>query len=469
MKTLKENLPKERKPILIENNNCLKLKNIKCIHDYYKFNKFIKPFKNIIKPDYLDKFLNTCNIMFNKVGYGAFVFILEGNIHTFQLFANTTQVKPGSQSITKKTIVNYYKKTKKNNRIKNISSIKNVSRYGINYCTIEFINKWWETYYITIYYDLLNTVLKNTTITTCFFLNLYDFPILYKHNCNQTILNEEVCSKNEYINNRFIPILSGSITNDYYDKCITNADSWEIVSQKKYYNYHKNIFTNRYDNNELKNINRDWDTKKNELIFRGTNNSCYLNDVKKNDRLYILKILKKLYYDKKLSNKININIGFNNITQKSIIEYKKGKINIFTTDKKLLQKNLGEMVGVDTISIPEQSNCKYILNINGYVDAWRLSYEIGMNSCIILIMSKYKSWFFNKLQNMKNVYIIDINSKTIEDDLYHCLQTLERNDNIGKKIAGGALKLYDEIINFDYIKKYMTTLLSEKEFDILIK
>ena len=84
-------------------------------------------------------------------------------------------------------------------------------------------------------------------------------------------------------------------------------------------------------------------------------------------------------------------------------------------------------------------------------------------------MSKYKSWFFNKLQNMKNVYIIDINSKTIEDDLYHCLQTLERNDNIGKKIAGGALKLYDEIINFDYIKKYMTTLLSEKEFDILIK
>jgi hypothetical protein len=43
------------------------------------------------------------------------------------------------------------------------------------------------------------------------------------------------------------------------------------------------------------------------------------------------------------------------------------------------------------------------------------------------------------------------------------------HDNIGKNIAERAVKLYNEIMNFDYIKKYMTSLLSEKEFDILIK
>ena len=131
MKTLKENLPKERKPILIEKNNCVELKNTNYIHDYNKFCKFMQPFKNIIKPEYLQNFENTYNIMFKKVGYGVFVFILEGNIHTFQIFANTTQVKPGSQNITKKTIVSYYKKTKKNNHIKNIKNIKNIAKYGL--------------------------------------------------------------------------------------------------------------------------------------------------------------------------------------------------------------------------------------------------------------------------------------------------------------------------------------------------
>ena len=79
MKTLKENLPKERKPILIEKNNCVELKNTNYIHDYNKFCKFMQPFKNIIKPEYLQNFENTYNIMFKKVGYGVFVFILEGN------------------------------------------------------------------------------------------------------------------------------------------------------------------------------------------------------------------------------------------------------------------------------------------------------------------------------------------------------------------------------------------------------
>jgi hypothetical protein len=43
-----------------------------------------------------------------------------------------------------------------------------------------------------------------------------------------------------------------------------------------------------------------------------------------------------------------------------------------------------------------------------------------------------------------------------------------KNDAIGEKIAKGAKKLYDEIMNVEYITKYMTNLLSEKEFNILI-
>ena len=39
--------------------------------------------------------------MFKKVGLGIFVYILDGKIHTYQVFANTTEEKPGSNKITK--------------------------------------------------------------------------------------------------------------------------------------------------------------------------------------------------------------------------------------------------------------------------------------------------------------------------------------------------------------------------------
>ena len=116
----------------------------------------------------------------------------------------------------------------------------------------------------------------------------------------------------------------------------------------------------------------------------------------------------------------------------------------------------------------DQSNYKYILDIDGFVTPWRLCFELSYNSCIILFLSKYYSWFYDKLEHMKNVYIIDVNSKTLEKDIYDCLLLLQKNDNIGEKIANGSLKLYNEIMNMKYVKKYMCNLLSQPDFDLLI-
>ena len=59
-------------------------------------------------------------------------------------------------------------------------------------------------------------------------------------------------------------------------------------------------------------------------------------------------------------------------------------------------------------------------------------------------------------------------SPTLEDDLRKAINMFAKNDAIGEKIAKGAKKLYNEIMNVEYITKYMTNLLSEKEFNILI-
>ena len=69
---------------------------------------------------------------------------------------------------------------------------------------------------------------------------------------------------------------------------------------------------------------------------------------------------------------------------------------------------------------------------------------------------------------MKNIYIIDVNSSHLEKDIYHCLTLLGKNDKIGEKISEGGVELYNKIMNYDYVKKYMVSLLSEPEFDIFL-
>lgn len=470
MKILKENLPKERKPILIEKNNCIKLKNITCIHSYSKFDKIIiQPFKNIIRENYVEKFINTCQHMFNKVGFGIFVFILNGEIHTFQLFANTTEIKPGSQTITKKQVLTANKnimnsnknKTKKDMPIKNKKDkpIKNKKQFSYHYCYFKSFDKWWKRDHDnTLYYDLLQKCLKGTNITTCFFLNLYTFPVLYKRKCSQYILHQDICKNNNYEENNYIPVLSGATTKEHFDKCIVYPDAWEIITKKGFGPICSNNFVDSFGK-----INTDWESKKNTIMFRGVNKTCYQIDENKNERIKTLKILNNI--KQKTKTDIEIDVGLVNSVSKSY--FIDNKMN--SSDNKAVLKLIGVQNFLEKVPMYKQSDCKYILDIDGHANPWRICFELSYNSCIIVMLSNYYSWFYNKLKHMENVYIIDVNSKTLEKDIYSCIQTLERNDNIGKKIAQGAVKLYDEIINFQYIKKYMVSLLTEPEFDLIIK
>jgi len=311
MTTLKENLPKERKPTLTERNNCIKLINITYIHDYSKFDKIIiQPFKKVIKEDYVEKFINTCDYMFKKVGFGVFVFILNGEIHTFQLFTNTTETISGSQTITKKQILTNNKRIVKANKEKlktykktlNARSkfgkdipITNRKKVGYHYCFFKSYSKWWKRDHDkSLYYNLIQTCLKGSNITTCFFLNLYTFPVLYKRRCNQYILHQDVCNNNEFQQNNYIPVLSGCTTKEHFDKCIIYSDAWEVITKKRFGPICSNNFIDSFGK-----INTDWASKKNSIVFRGENKTCHQVDENKNERIIVLRALNELKIKKK--------------------------------------------------------------------------------------------------------------------------------------------------------------------------
>ncbi len=442
-------LPKERKPKLVEKNNCISLKNIKYIHDYSTFFKqIIQPFQRIIKERYQANFINTCDYMFKDVGYGVFVFVLNGKIHTYQIFANTTTTKPGSHAITKKMIYKNNKATRKN---KKGIPITNKKQMGFHYCMFKAYKEWWKSETDkSIYYHLLETCLQGTNITTCFFLNLNTFPVLFKRKCHQYILHQDVCKHNAKIANNYIPVLSGATTREHFDKCIVYPDAWEVVTHKRFGSYCTNNFINSFDK-----INTDWNSKIDSIVFRGENKTCYQTDKNRNERMKVINAFNKA---KGLTD-IDIDVGLINLKPKN-----------FYIDNAMNIEDIQTIISdtsYEKIPMHIQSNSKYILDIDGHANPWRLCFELSYNSCIILMMSQYYSWFYNKLKHMKNVYIIDVNHKKIDKEIIKCLSTLERNKNIGRKIAEGSLHLFEEIMNVDYIKKYMIDLLSGKEFNIV--
>jgi hypothetical protein len=401
--------------------------------------------------------------MFNKIGYGIFVLIENSNLQIFKPFVNIyNEKKLGKYSITNKNIKFFVKRKLKDLNIPQDKHyyhkiMKERKAWGFSKCNFFYWSEWWKDMelYLNIYFNMLETILKDktTNINTCFFINLLDEPVLLKKKC-ESIISHDLCLKNSKINinqSNFIPVLSAVSSNDHYDKCLVYPDAWELASQKKFGSSCRDMYYK-------KKVNKIWTKKTNTIIFRGRNNSCYPNNFEKNIRLKVLKILNKIKASNK-SVKIDINTGLSSYS-----------ISTLFTNGKLVStkptKNLDYLIknSVDMIS---QSKCKFILDMDGYATPWRLCFELSYKSCIILVKSKYFSWFYDKLENKNNIIILDAYSKNLKNDLKTTLLELQDNEKLSKKVANNSYKLYKSTINVKSITDYMLKLLSSPEFNIL--
>ena len=108
---------------------------------------------------------------------------------------------------------------------------------------------------------------------------------------------------------------------------------------------------------------------------------------------------------------------------------------------------------VNKLSPLEQSKYKYIIHIDGHVSAYRLSYELSMNSVILIVKSEWKLWYSDLLKP----YIHYIPIKEDLSDLIDIIKWCRKNDEKCKEIANNALKFYEKYLKkdgiFDYLQK----------------
>ena len=433
----------------------LKIKNNK--QDFFKL------YKNI---DY-HSCLNTFNYIFHKFKKGIFVIIQDNQLKLFLPFSNEKYKNNWFKNI-------YFTNEEKELIIDNKDNDDyNKIRHKLNQYTIEFMKKYPEQFgkhqrkinfqrdkwhanncvfrnqypeyegdqNFNVFKNMLDELVKNREIPDVqFFLNYRDFPILKKdltEPYDHLFKNDAVKIEKEYQYKKFCPIFSQSITDKFADLLIPTSDDWRMSSSK----YFTPKCPSSYNKKSFEQINTDWKTKTKMCVFRGSATGCGMN-IENNMRL---KAAQLSYENPKI-----LNVGITDFKERPK-KYENGPVQIINPDDFRFEK-------ADPLTREEQSNYKYILHIDGYVNAFRLSSELRMRSAILIVESDYKMWYSHLLVPYQHYIPVKKDLSDLIEIIHWCI----KNDKKCMEIATNAYQFYEKNLTkdglFDYMQSKMNTI-----------
>ncbi len=266
-----------------------------------------------------------------------------------------------------------------------------------------------------------------------FILNLTDAVIMRKDDFHpfKEIMN---FSNNKKFNkeSEYLPILSISSKNMCMDIPIPNYDDIEKV-------YDKDISKTKYDGFITK-----WENKKiNKAVFRGSPTGCgYTSNTNMRLKLFEMSLLDE--YKDILDVGITVAGKTNTINSQSVRFDPLYGLGMLNTDIKPSSR----------LTIPEQSHYKYIIHIDGNVNAYRLLYTMATGSLILRVKSEYKSWAEPYIS--KGIHYIEINSNL--SDLKSQIEWCEKNQTQCKNMAMKAMTLAKTILTETFMNHYFNKL-----------
>ena len=413
--------------------------------------KIFKLYKNI---DY-NSVKNTFDYIFNKFKKGIFVIIKDNKLALFLPFSNANYKNNWYKNIyfneeEKRLIEN----TNDYNKIKHILN-KNILEFQKKYpeqFTGRKINFNREQWYanncvfrnehpkyegelnINVYKNMITELLTEKKIPDVeFFLNDRDFPILKKdltEPYNHLFNTENVKIEEKYQFEKMCPIFSKSITDKYADILIPTNDEWIMASDK----YFISECRNSYHKKEWEKIITQWNEKKNICIFRGSATGCGIT-LENNNRLKAT----------------DISIDYPELLDAGITDWKARMRKYSGKGIEIINTNSFRFKLSNKISNIEKSKYKYILNIDGYVSAYRLSSELSMGSVVLIVKSEYKLWFSSNLKE----YVHYVPVKEDLSDIIQIIQWCKDNDEKCKKIAANAMDFFKKYLSKDGILNYL--------------
>lgn len=396
---------------------------------------------------------NTFNYIFSKFKKGIFIQIRDNKVSVFLPFSKVNFTNEWGDKIKVdpkyKTIENFLsfvsslEKRPFNPKKINTDPWK---WYGNN-CIMRFESPLGEGESgVTAISDMFKELCKHRKVPNIeFFVNRRDSPIISRYDTEAYTsffgYDTPLLSHNY---STYAPILSMVTTDRNADLAIPTWEDWHRVQSIE-----NNIVFPDKCRTYRDQFNLDWDTKYPVAVFRGASTGCGTT-LFDNPRL-IVSYISTLPENKDIDGLPYIDAG---ITKWNIRPRK-------TPDSPYLQTieiNTLPFGLVNPLTPTEQSNFKYIINIDGHVSAFRTSYELSMGSVLLIVESPYTMWFKSLLQP----YVHYVPVKRDLTDLLIQVKWCKDNDDICRGIAQNALELYNTYLMkdgiFDYLQKLLVDL-----------
>ena len=394
--------------------------------------------------------INTFKYMFEKFKKGVYVKILNNKLEVFLPFSNANFVNEWSHKI--KVDPKYENITE---FFKHISELEGYS-FNKNYIN-NYIGSWYSNNCLLRYEYPVNegdtniSAIKNMLSELCenrklpdmeFFINRRDFPVLsregyepYYHIWDS--LTQPLLSHNY---EKYLPILSMSGNENFSDVLMPTYEDWIRVQSKenKYFVKARQVYDNKIS--EL-----SWKNKKPTAVFRGSSTGEGIT-IETNQRL-------KVAHLSHITNNKDDNI------YPPYLDAGITKWNL--RPKKLMGSEYLQIIDINNMPFGlvekltpfQQSEYKYIIHIDGHVSAFRLSYQLSLNSVILLVKSKWNVWY----SNMLIPYVHYIPVKEDLSDLIEQIEWCRNNDKKCENIVYNAKCFYNNYLQkdsiFDYLQK----------------
>lgn len=379
---------------------------------------------------------NTFLYLFDKFKKGIFVriynnklecFVPFSNAHYYNDFSNVIRINPKYTTVAK--FIEYIGSLQ-NYRVK--QKIKPVNEWFANNSLIRF--DYTETDNNTAsLYDVLITLCNERHVPDVeFFINRRDYPQFRKDGCEpyeQIYGERQPLLSHNY--EKYSPIISFSGNNRFADILMPTYEDWS----RAVYQETGKVFLRACDTYPQIVNKVPWKSKIKKAVFRGsTTGTGVSNGV-----------------DGK-PGPVNQRLFGNVISQrnKSFIDYGITKWNL--RPRKLYNYQYLETITpqdlknpyflANRLNLQQQSEYKYILNLEGNVAAYRLSYELSSGSVILLAKSKWKMWYTNMLIPYTHYVPVQENLEDLITQITWCIE----NDDKCDQIAQNAKFFYDKYL-----------------------
>ena len=440
-KELKSNIFKDELSI-VSLPSLYKSFNITDIKDtfQYLYKKFQKGILVAIKdnklvvylPFYNDKFMND---------YSSYIYVDDEDKKNMEELSKLIAKKSLSpqekkrrgelSKITQKKIADFYKS--KGEHLNGL--IKERYKWLANDCMFVDRKKTDMTHGVPEYHYLFKDLLENRKVAdVIFFLSYRDLPILKKNKTepyNKLYENAKTSIDKKLNRLNIIPICTPSTGDDYATIPLITDETIKRIGNKRF----PKKCGSGYSKTELVGLEYKWENKKNIAFFRGGSTGCGIT-TETNKRLRLAEIANENpdLFDAGITD-------WNARMKKTATGYL-NKIDPSSFSFGLIGKK-------DNV---EKSKCKYIINVEGHSAAYRLNFELGLGSVILMIDCRYKLWFEGLLK--PNIHFIPI--KADLSDLVEKVKWCNANDAKCRKIADNAKKFYTKYLEkegcYDYLQ-----------------